>query len=96
MVHENKIRKVQRVDLYRRHYGAVDELETQLNRVRKMEAIGTLAGGVAHDLNNILSGIVSYPDLILNHLPADYVSRTALVARTRAPVTISLTHRSNA
>ncbi len=30
-----------------------------------MEAIGALAGGVAHDLNNILSGIVGYPDLML-------------------------------
>ena len=36
-----------------------------------MEAIGTLAGGVAHDLNNILSGIVSYPDLILMDLPRE-------------------------
>ncbi|MBN1277859.1 MAG: response regulator [Deltaproteobacteria bacterium] len=36
-----------------------------------MEAVGTLAGGVAHDLNNILSGIVSYPDLILMDLPED-------------------------
>jgi len=36
-----------------------------------MEAIGTLAGGVAHDLNNILSGIVTYPDLILMQLPDD-------------------------
>jgi CheY-like chemotaxis protein len=34
-----------------------------------MEAIGTLAGSVAHDLNNILSGIVSYPELILLDLP---------------------------
>jgi CheY-like chemotaxis protein len=34
-----------------------------------MEAIGTLAGGVAHDLNNILSGIVSYPELLLLDLP---------------------------
>ena len=30
-----------------------------------MEALGLLAGGVAHDLNNVLSGIVSYPDLLL-------------------------------
>jgi CheY-like chemotaxis protein len=36
-----------------------------------MEAIGTLAGGVAHDLNNILSGIVSYPELILMDLKED-------------------------
>jgi two-component system, cell cycle sensor histidine kinase and response regulator CckA len=34
-----------------------------------MEAIGTLAGGVAHDLNNILGGIVGYPDLLLEELP---------------------------
>lgn len=36
-----------------------------------MEALGLLAGGVAHDLNNILSGIVSYPELILMDLPED-------------------------
>ncbi len=40
-------------------------LEKQLLRAQKMEAIGTLAAGVAHDLNNILTGIVSYPDLLL-------------------------------
>jgi CheY-like chemotaxis protein len=36
-----------------------------------MEAIGTLAGGVAHDLNNILSGLVSYPELLLLEIPQD-------------------------
>ena len=34
-----------------------------------MEAIGLMAGGVAHDLNNILSGIVTYPELLLLDLP---------------------------
>ena len=41
------------------------ESERKLAKARKMEALGLLAGGVAHDLNNILSGLVGYPQLML-------------------------------
>ena len=46
-------------------------LEAQLQQAQKMESLGLLAGGVAHDLNNVLSGIVSYPELLLLDLPED-------------------------
>ena len=45
--------------------------EEKLARSKKMESLGLLAGGVAHDLNNVLSGIVSYPDLLLQTLRKD-------------------------
>ena len=45
--------------------------EKSLARSRKMESLGLMAGGIAHDLNNILSGIVTYPELLLMDLPED-------------------------
>ncbi len=44
-------------------------------RAKKMESLGLLAGGVAHDLNNILSGIVNYPELLLFELAEDHTMR---------------------
>ncbi|MFA0814923.1 MAG: PAS domain S-box protein [Anaerofustis sp.] len=47
------------------------ELEAQLRNQQKLEAIGTLAGGVAHEINNPLSGIMNYAQLIYDELPTD-------------------------
>ena len=54
------------------------ESEEKIARYKKMESLGLLAGGVAHDLNNILSGIVSYPELLLLDLPEDSKLRRPL------------------
>ena len=45
-------------------------LKEQLLLAQKMESIGRLSGGIAHDLNNLLTPIMGYGDLILEELPA--------------------------
>ncbi len=54
------------------------ELQHKLQRAQKMEVVANVAGGVAHDLNNVLAGAVSYPDLMALQLPADSPLKTTL------------------
>jgi PAS domain S-box-containing protein len=55
---------------------SLKEIEGQLRQVEKMDALGQLAGGVAHDFNNVLAGILGFTELALREAgPGSAVSR---------------------
>jgi signal transduction histidine kinase len=59
-------------------------LEESLLQSHKMEALGTLAGGVAHDFNNILMAISGNAQLAMSDLPADHPLQQALATIEKA------------
>lgn len=54
------------------------QLQSQLRESQKMEALGTLAGGVAHDFNNIVAAILGNVELALDDVPDSKPARTSL------------------
>lgn len=70
-------------------------LEAQVRQAQKMEVVGRLAGGVAHDLNNLLTGLRGYNELLLETLPsgsepAEYASLVANAGKRASDMTRQL------
>ncbi len=55
------------------------QLQMQLAKANKMEALGLMAGSVAHDLNNILAGVVSFPEILLMELDQSSALRESII-----------------
>jgi len=53
-------------------------LQRKLADARRMESLGLMAGSVAHDLNNIMAGILTYPELLLMDLPENFKYRNEI------------------
>ena len=71
------------------------QLEQRLRQSEKMKAIGQLAGGVAHDFNNQLTGVSGYADLLSDRLNGDataahYVEQIQMAVRRSASLTQQL------
>ena len=67
------------------------ELQAQLHQSQKMEAIGRLAGGIAHDVNNMLTVITGYTEVMLEQIPPGEARVAAEEVQTAVDRTAHLT-----
>lgn len=71
-------------------------LQEQVQKSQKMESVGRLAGGVAHDFNNMLQGILGYSELLMDRIPAELrdlkedVEEIQLISKRAADLTRQL------
>jgi two-component system, cell cycle sensor histidine kinase and response regulator CckA len=61
-----------------------DQLQAKIQQAQKMEGLGVLAGGMAHDYNNLLTAILGHAELLLTDLPEDSPYRPDVVQIARA------------
>lgn len=71
----NEKGKVEGVVVNARDITETKKLEEQLIQSQKIESIGTLAGGVAHEINNPINGIMNYAELIMDRMEKDSPGR---------------------
>lgn len=86
---------VQDIDARKKAERLLDEIADQLRQAQKMEAVGRLAGGVAHDFNNVLSIILGHGELVMQKLPPgdptrDEVKEVTTAAERAASLTRQL------
>jgi signal transduction histidine kinase/ActR/RegA family two-component response regulator len=68
---------------------ALEERELELRQAQKMEAVGRLAGGVAHDFNNILQSITGYSDLASSEVGPDQPDLRDYIDQVKAAATLA-------
>jgi signal transduction histidine kinase/CheY-like chemotaxis protein len=67
----SSVRQHELIDTIRRSEQDRHELEVQMFQAQKLESLGVLAGGIAHDLNNMLTPVLGFAELASRSLPED-------------------------